>query len=386
MTRQVGKVPVRQTARDPYLSIVVTSRNDDHGGGLLRRMGCFVRGLLDLAKMYKLRGELVVVEWNPPPGPRLAEVLRPPRMPGWFEVRFVEVPGSIHRRWPRADAIPLFQMIAKNVGIRRARGRFVLATNPDLLFSEELVRFLADERLREDALYRVDRYDVAADVPEDVGVAEQLRWCADHVIRVHRRLGSVAVLPRGRWVRALVALAMRPRKGWVVPRPRFWAYRAAHGLARMLDPLSAVHTNGCGDFTLLARDRWFQLRGYPEVPLWSMHLDAFLCYAAVASGVNQVVLGEPMRIYHIEHGRSWATTGAHELLGLFVERPWLDLWVLQGIAREMLRNRRPLIVNPPEWGLAGLELQETSWGGGDFEGAAAAREGGQNVRGTAGAR
>jgi hypothetical protein len=154
----------------------------------------------------------------------------------------------------------------------------------------------------------------------------------------------------------------------------------------MLDPLSAVHTNGCGDFTLLARDRWFQLRGYPEVPLWSMHLDAFLCYAAVASGVNQVVLGEPMRIYHIEHGRSWATTGAHELLGLFVERPWLDLWVLQGIAREMLRNRRPLIVNPPEWGLAGLELQETSWGGGDFEGAAAAREGGQNVRGTAGAR
>ena len=33
-------------------------------------------------------------------------------------------------------------MIAKNAGIRRARGQFVLATNIDIIFSNELVGFL----------------------------------------------------------------------------------------------------------------------------------------------------------------------------------------------------------------------------------------------------
>jgi hypothetical protein len=39
-------------------------------------------------------------------------------------------------------------MIAKNVGIRRARGRFVLATNVDILLDDALVRFLRDRRRR----------------------------------------------------------------------------------------------------------------------------------------------------------------------------------------------------------------------------------------------
>ena len=34
-------------------------------------------------------------------------------------------------------------MIAKNVGIRRARGEFVLATNIDILFSSELACIFA---------------------------------------------------------------------------------------------------------------------------------------------------------------------------------------------------------------------------------------------------
>ena len=53
--------------------------------------------------------------------------------------------------------LPLFQMIAKNVGIRRARGEFVLATNIDVLFSDELMVRIAQRDLRADRLYRCDR-------------------------------------------------------------------------------------------------------------------------------------------------------------------------------------------------------------------------------------
>jgi len=49
------------------------------------------------------------------------------------------------RQIAHGDKLPLFQMIAKNVGIRRARGRFVLVTNIDILFSDAVIQFMRDE-------------------------------------------------------------------------------------------------------------------------------------------------------------------------------------------------------------------------------------------------
>ena len=48
------------------LSIVVASRNDNHGGDMTRRMRIFVKGLIDQCNKFKLRAELIIVEWNPP--------------------------------------------------------------------------------------------------------------------------------------------------------------------------------------------------------------------------------------------------------------------------------------------------------------------------------
>ena len=56
----------------PYLSVVVTARNDDHGGNLLGRMQVFVDAWISQAKRHNLSSELIVVEWNPPAGRPLA--------------------------------------------------------------------------------------------------------------------------------------------------------------------------------------------------------------------------------------------------------------------------------------------------------------------------
>ena len=133
----------------PYLSVVVTTRNDDHGGNLLRRTQTFVNALLAQCERHSLPAELIMVEWNPPEGrPHLAQALRWPVRKGYCEVRVVEVPGEVHARYRHSHALPLYQMIAKNTGIRRARGEFVLATNIDILFSDELMRFIAARRLK----------------------------------------------------------------------------------------------------------------------------------------------------------------------------------------------------------------------------------------------
>lgn len=183
----------------PYLSLVVTARNDDHGGNLLGRMQAFLNGWIGHARRYQISSEIIIVEWNPPADrPRLAEVLSWPSEISPCQIRFIEVPAELHRRYAHAEALPLYQMIGKNVGIRRARGQFVLATNIDILFSSELAAFIAERRLRTDRMYRIDRHDAMSEVPVNATVEEQLDYCRTHLIRLNVREGTYNVSPEGR--------------------------------------------------------------------------------------------------------------------------------------------------------------------------------------------
>src|SRR5271157_3025982 len=144
----------------PYLSVVAAARNDDHGGNLLRRLQIFVNALVGQANRHTL-------------------------------------PAAVHRRYLHWEAQPLYQMIAKNAGIRRAKGEFILATNVDILLSDELMRFLAERRLQPERMYRTDRHDVAEDVPVDAGVEDQLAYCDGHRLRINAREGTFSLTPEG---------------------------------------------------------------------------------------------------------------------------------------------------------------------------------------------
>lgn len=182
----------------PYLSVVVTARNDDHGGNLLGRMQAFVDGLLSQCARHRVPAELVMVEWNPPPDrPPLEQALNWSKANEFCSVRVIEVPDSVHHRLKHAQALPLYQMIAKNVGIRRARGEFILATNIDILFSDELFQILAARALEPGKMYRADRWDVMPDVPVDQPIERQLAWCNTHLLRVNRREGTFPLNPDG---------------------------------------------------------------------------------------------------------------------------------------------------------------------------------------------
>ena len=156
-------------------------------------------------------------------------------------MRFIEVPAEVHQRYQHAAALPLYQMIGKNVGIRRARGRFILATNIDILFSNELAAFLGEQRLEPNRMYRVDRYDAMSDVPADAPLDEQLAYCRTHLIRVNRREGTFEVTPDGGPALSAEDIAspesgILPGRGWFTPErvgpmePFRWAQAKAEVL------------------------------------------------------------------------------------------------------------------------------------------------------------
>ncbi|MGH9144115.1 MAG: hypothetical protein ACRD2I_23510 [Vicinamibacterales bacterium] len=181
----------------PCLSVVVTSRNDGHGGNPLGRLQAFINTFDAQCRRCGLDAELIIVEWNPPPDrPRLRQVVQRPAGCA-FRLRFIEVPPPLHERLPRASVLPLFQMIGKNAGIRRARGRFVLATNIDIIFSNELVEFFAAGRLETGVIYRVDRHDIESNYPIETALDDQMAYCRTHHLRVHRSSGTYPVDSQG---------------------------------------------------------------------------------------------------------------------------------------------------------------------------------------------
>lgn len=52
--------------------------------------------------------------------------------------------------------------------------------------------------------------------------------------------------------------------------------------------------------------------------MFSLHLDSVLCQVTVSSGAREVVLGDGMRIYHIEHRSGWSPGEAERLAARMV--------------------------------------------------------------------
>lgn len=202
----------------PYLSVVVVTRNDDHGGDPLKRLQALVNTFHQQCRCSGLDAEMVVVEWNPPADrPRLATLLKyPPNCA--FPLRFVEMPSSEHDRLPYADVLPLFQMIGKNVGIRRSRGQFVLATNIDIIFSNELVEWMASKPFRANRMYRVDRHDIQPQYPVEAPLDDQMSYCRTHHIRLHTAIGTHPTDSNGMLVASSPDIfdppAVEPVDGW----------------------------------------------------------------------------------------------------------------------------------------------------------------------------
>ena len=178
-------------SKNPYLSVVVCGRNDNHGGALLERTQVFLDCFFQQCEKHRIDSELIFVEWNPPENKApLQQALRWPRSNEWCTARILQVPKEVHLKLRHATELPLFQMIAKNVGIRAAKGKFVLATNIDIIFSDSLMEFIREKRLISGNLYRVDRYDVP---PEVLGTTldERLHFCSKNILRINKMMGTL---------------------------------------------------------------------------------------------------------------------------------------------------------------------------------------------------
>jgi hypothetical protein len=338
--------------QDPYYSIVVTSRNDAHGGNVLKRMRLFMLGLLHQTRKFKLPMELILVEWNPiPDAPSLSEILPKPGPDDLLTVRYITVPAELHNRYKRAPQIPLFQMTAKNVGIRRAKGKFVLATNIDLIFSDALFAILAEQNLDPKAYYRANRNDIPDEIDETMTFEEQIRFAESHIIR---RNGWDS---RYKYVNA--HWHNMPELGPISRRYVDWKARRQRMRQKPRDrEYYLLDMVASGDFTMMHRDAWRDIQGYVEVDLFALHIDSLAVAAARALGYQQVTFPREACSYHIDHSSGWSTMSPVEQIRFLELRPAIDIGTLENAALHLLEHHCRLNLNTEDWGFANETLQE----------------------------
>jgi hypothetical protein len=242
-----------QPGERPYLSIILTGRNDDFGGDFNTRLFRAIE--FNHAHMTE-RGiphEFVFVEWRPIAGkPWLAEVLAeryPALVP--HELTSYVVDLAYHDAYSLNPKLQFQEFIAKNVGIRRCRGEYILTTNTDIYLSRGVLDIFQRRALEPRVLYRSCRVDLKDDIDCD-----PMDW---NVLEDSRNYDYIN--------------DMRP----------------------------PCYTNASGDFLLLDRDSYHALRGFNEVyRVAKVHMDSNFCLKAYSSGLTLTPLDAP--VYHVGRG------------------------------------------------------------------------------------
>ncbi len=347
------------------LSIVIAARNDNYGGDFTERLQLAINVHLTYMARFNMDAELLIVEWNPPPErPPLVEALRWPDDLPAGRVRIIRVPSEVHARVPNPKNMPMFEYMAKNAGLRRARGRFVLVTNADVLFSAALYRQLAVGTLDEGAFYRADRYDF--DGRPDPS------WAADRVIEYAKANINAVVWRPPRAEASRYSRPLTPGQRWLGQRLGVWlstykhklhyglkwltawspeiAIRSGWNTAPIYDPTETaygLHTYAPGDFLLAARTSWQAIHGFPEFPDTFIHLDSYGTTQLFALGLEQMLFLPPCIILHTDHDRDNQTS-----------RPsvtWED--ISPDLAALRAGEKSPAI-NGEDWGLVDADLPE----------------------------
>lgn len=327
--------------KPPYLSLVLTGRNDNYGGDFRLRLQRCIANTHGLLTKHQISAEIIFVNYNPVlENPPIELFIDWPERNQFVDVRIITVPHEVHKELaavePRKN-VPVMEYLGKNAGIRRARGAFILSMNPDIILPEALVAKL--RQLDSENYYRVDRVDFSGDLDA------QHRFERIYLKGNDYELTELSEITQ-----------LRKQNNWL-NRWRAFSPKLETVLNFISSPVYyntaeyTYHCNVSGDFMLMHRNSWFKLNGHHENRPIALHVDALTVVQVAMLGLNEVVFDEV--IFHQAHDSRYTATRDNpeqdEAFRYFLKE-----------SSEMMRNRKANIYNGSDWGCVKFELPETN--------------------------
>ena len=370
------------------LSIVVVTRNDNHGLNLNERTNRFIDSCSYMSLKHKVFIELIIVEWNPPKTNDSLDKLISGMLPNnnqYLTTRIITVPQKVHKQFKNSRNLHLFQMIGKNVGVRRAKGEFILATNIDIIFSDEI--FINIKKgLKKNTLYR----SIRVDVPEDFAFIQNsellLKSCMKSFHTINYRFGTYVInnnsimrkfnfLPFyfcinfyliafifNRLYKSIFNLFSKYKfkKISIIKLKNFFFPKKKSGSVFLKIHILNCYLfcNACGDFTLMDKKSWLKVNGYVEWPIYSIHIDSLLLYQAYYQKIR-IKNFSNAAIFHIDHaiGSGYSIDGEKILFSNLKKRsiPFISYKKYNASVEKIKNNKLFLRKN---WGLKLNEFKE----------------------------
>jgi len=234
------------------LSAVVCARNDDYGGFLKER------AIISLASMLDTFDEVIYVDWNSE-GKNLIEELGD-NIPNTGKLKYYIVTPKQHKEFTNndPDAQKVVEVLARNLGIRRATGDIIVSTNIDVVSPpKEWVERFFKTLYNKDMAYTFARRNVAIKNIGEINLTTPLK-IRDHLVKNMWRMNPKGVEP-----------------GW----------------SRVL---------GCGDFQLATKEQWAKVKGFEEDMVYRMVADSQVQMKMATSNILVVGLFD-YPLFHLDH-------------------------------------------------------------------------------------
>jgi hypothetical protein len=188
-------------------------------------------------------------------------------------VKWLVVPPDFHDR--RGVNISFLEYVAKNIGVRRSSGLFVLAMNPDSIVSQQFVEAVARRPFNDRTLYLTSRFRILPRLLNSLPLPDIIQLIEEPWAQKAHRLEDFVDAERG---------SMK-------------YISAAHDYGQF------IFRSGTGDFILLARTLFDALGGFHEVAV-NTHVDHFFVMKMMKLLPGYIQMYLPYTLMHQHHAKN----------------------------------------------------------------------------------
>lgn len=335
----------------PYLSIVLCGRNDNYGGDFKLRLQRCIEWNFNHLEQSEINSEIIFVNYNPLPLPEIEKFIDWPKSGKFVKIKVITVPENIHIDFMErndVNKVPLLEYPAKNVGIRRAIGEFILCINPDILLPKSILKFISSKTMSKHAYYRANRLDFNIENRE---LTEENFFNTAQTVNLKGFPYNFSKNTNKKLEYYLFQRINNIRLKYEHLKLKYFKISNFLKLPVTYDnaPFLA-HCLCSGDFLMMHSENWLKLGGYPGNTFTSLHTDALfviMCYA----NYYEVIFDAP--IFHQEHERRYnCKTDEEDVLHTRVYR------IFEKNAKKILNNESIEFVNSDNWGFIDIELEQ----------------------------
>jgi hypothetical protein len=283
------------------VTAVVICRNDNYGGNLKER------AIYSLNSAIDTYDEVIYVDWNSPEQSLLYDIKDNLNLKGNLKHYVVTPDMAALLTNFDLNAQVCCETLARNIGIRRAEGDWIVSTNIDIIHPSKSAVAEKLKSLDENTFYTISRRHTDWDTIKDFHKGE-LKFSEWKQLRSH--LSNIT-------------------------EERRFEESVVNG-----DDYSLI--NCCGDYQIATKKLWHEIRGFEESLIYVLYSDTNVQKKAVMHGYGLKAIYDPP-LFHIFHGKG----GGGFLDG--INR------VTNDIHRAILEQNKTK--NLDSWGCIGIDLE-----------------------------